>query len=271
MDDYRSTNRAHWDELATLHPDTDFYDVDGFLAGETTLLPLERDELGDVAGQSLLHLQCHFGLDTLSWARQGAIVTGLDFSETAVETARELMDEANLEGRFVCADVYDAPDVLNEQFEVVFTSYGAIYWLPDIDRWAEVVADCLVPGGSFYIAEVHPFAGCLEATEDGAFQFVYPYFESDEPIVWDDEELGSYADRDATLEQTTTYEWPHGLGEITTAICDAGLSIEFVHEFPWSCFGHFPEMEPDDEGRWWLPEEAPEIPLTFSLRATKTE
>ncbi|MFC7202067.1 class I SAM-dependent methyltransferase [Haloferax namakaokahaiae] len=177
MDDFRATNRDHWDELAELHPTTPLYDVDGFLAGESSLMDLEREELGSVEGNSLLHLQCHFGMDTLSWAREGATVTGIDFSPKAIEMARELRDEAGIDAdqaRFVESDVYELPENLDGEFDVVFTSYGAISWLSDIDQWAEIIDHFLKPGGTFYIAEIHPVVGAIEETREQWAKFEYP-------------------------------------------------------------------------------------------------
>ncbi|SDM41895.1 Methyltransferase domain-containing protein [Halogranum gelatinilyticum] len=274
MDDYLSANCAHWDELAELHPETDFYDVESFLAGETTLMDLEREELADVVGggTDLLHLQCHFGLDTLSWAREGATVTGVDFSPVAIETARELRDEAGIDeerARFVESDVYDISDVLDETFDLVFTSYGVLVWLPDLGRWAEVVSRFLKLGGTFYLAEIHPtFAMSETVGDDDWIQLPYAY-SNDEAMSFETDE-GSYADEDAELSKTTIYEWNHGVGDIVTALVDAGLDIEFVHEFPKSSYKRLDGMVEGDDGWWRLPD-GPEIPMTLSVRATKAE
>ncbi|WP_254544225.1 class I SAM-dependent methyltransferase [Halomarina pelagica] len=276
MDDFLADNRAHWEELAALHPGTDFYDVESFLAGESTLLPLEREELGDVVGEGtrILHLQCHFGLDTLSWAREGAVVTGVDFSGTAIGTARDLAAATGLDdrARFVECDVYDLPATLDEAgaFDVVFTSYGVLNWLPDVERWAEVVAGFLAPGGTFYVAEIHPFAHVLMDLELEAGRPVpdWSYFGGGARTY---EEDGTYAAPAATLDSTTTHEWAHGLGEIVTALLDSGLDVEFLREHPFACFEQFPGMEVDDEGRWWLPEGTNHPPLTFSLLARSPE
>lgn len=264
-----AANRANWEERAAHHPDTAHYDIDAFLDGESSLYPLEREELGDAVGlgTSLLHLQCHLGTDTLSWAREGAEVVGVDFSPEALEFARDLAAETGLADRaeFVEADVLD----LDREFDVVFTTYGVLFWLPDIEAWADTVARHLADGGTFYIAELHPFTGMLENVSDGAAEFAHPYFHEDEPLRFDID--GSYADEDAEFEATTTYEWAHGLGEIVTALCEAGLRIEFLHEHPWAEFRMWEALEVDEEGRWWLPEddETPDLPLTFSIRARK--
>ncbi|WP_416841029.1 class I SAM-dependent methyltransferase [Haloferax sp. DFSO52] len=267
MDEFHATNRDHWDELADLHPTTEFYDVDGFVAGESSLMDLEREELGSVDGKSLLHLQCHFGMDTLSWAREGATVTGVDFSPTAIETARELRDEVGIDAeqaRFVESDVLELPDALDGEFDIVFTSYGVIYWLSDIDRWAEVIDHFLEPGGTFYIAEIHPVVGSVSETNEEWARFEYPYFSGEAHRIESGE---SYAGDG--LENKTTFEWEHTTGEIVTALVDAGLEIEFVHEFPKLCYERFPTLVEGDDGWWRFPIGDPEIPMTLSIRATK--
>ena len=164
MDEYTQANRRHWDEIVPIHAGSEFYDVGSFKAGKSKLKPVELEELGDVRGKTMLHLQCHFGLDTLSWAREGAIVTGADFSGQAIETARALAAETGVEARFVVSDLYALPENLEGQFDIVFTSYGAIYWLPDIRRWAQIAAHFVRPGGTFYIVEFHPFAWVYSST-----------------------------------------------------------------------------------------------------------
>lgn len=265
-DTYVAENRAHWDELAEHHPDTDSYDVEGFLRGESTLRRLEREEL-DAEGRSMLHLQCHLGLDTLSWVRDGGVAraVGVDFAPTAVETARELRDQAGVDpdrAEFVEADVRDLH--LDEAFEVVFTSYGTIYWLPDLQGWAETVATHLEPGGVFYVVDGHPFAAPFhhESTADD-LRLAYPYF-NEEPQTF--EEDGSYAGWNFGLENERKHGFSHPPGEILTALTDAGLRVEFWHDHPWSFFQRFEAMEQRGE-RWYLPDTEFDLPFTFSLRA----
>jgi SAM-dependent methyltransferase len=270
---HRRENRAHWEELAEIHPDTEFYDVESFLGGESSLLPFEREELGPLVGEgtSLLHLQCHFGMDTLSWAREGAEVVGVDFSGTAIETARELAADTGLDDRaeFVEFDVYDLPAGLDREFDVVFTSYGVLTWLPDLERWAEVVERFVAPGGVFYIAENHPFTLCLdEESEPGSMRFAYPYFGGEHLTVEVD---GSYADEDAELENRRTHQFAHSLGEVLTALLGTDLDVEFVHEHPWSEFRQLTGMEVDEEGRWWHPGLEYDLPFVFSVRARMPE
>jgi SAM-dependent methyltransferase len=266
MNEYLETNRKRWDELAPLHAQSGFYDVQGLRDGGLTLMPLEQEELGDVAGRSLLHLQCHFGLDTLSWARLGAQVTGVDFSEQAITLARSLSAELGIAADFVHSDVYDLPSVLNGRFDIVYTSYGVLCWLPDLPRWARVIAHFLRPGGTFYIAEIHPFAYVFHDEEDAEdLKVFYPYFHSAEPLRF--QEQGSYAAPGADVLHTVTYEWQHSLGDVVNSLISAGLRIEFLHEFSYACFKMFPFLEQDADGWWRLDQEYGSIPMTFSLKA----
>jgi SAM-dependent methyltransferase len=271
VNEYIETNRRHWDELVPLHVRSGFYDVDAFKTGQSTLTRLEREEVGDVRGKTLLHLQCHFGLDTLSWAREGAIVTGVDFSPEAVRVARELSGELAIEARFVESDVAGLPDALSGEFDIVFTSLGVVSWLPDLQRWAAVIAHFLKPGGTFYMLEFHPVQQALEITEDNPtvdeLRFRWPYFATAEPLRFDDG--GSYAEPSALLHNRTTYIYQHSLSEIVTSLLDAGLALEFLHEFPFSRMQHFPFMEKRDDGFWHVTKEGVSAPLMFSLRAHK--
>jgi len=265
---HSDTNRRYWDGLVPVHVHSEFYDVAGFKAGKSTLKRVELEELGDVHDRSLLHLQCHFGLDTLSWARRGALVTGVDFSEPAIEAARRLAEECEIPARFVLSDIYALLANLNDQFDIVFTSYGALFWLPDMGRWAETVAKFLRPGGVFYIVEFHPMSGVFEQ-DDGASDLVVsrPYFTPDEPLRF--EEDGSYADRNAQLEHRVTYSWPHPVGEVVTALIDAGLRIDFLHEFPFTVEEFFPSCVAGPDGTFRLAKHDGSVPLLYSIKATK--
>ncbi|MBA9004503.1 class I SAM-dependent methyltransferase [Thermomonospora cellulosilytica] len=263
--DYITVNKALWDERVPIHLASDFYDVAGFKAGGQALREFELAEVGEVAGRRLVHLQCHFGLDTLSWARRGAQVTGLDFSEKAVEAARALADEVGLPARFVTADVYDAPTVLGETYDIVYTGLGALCWLPDIDRWARVVASLLHPGGFAYLAEFHPFADTLDDAEGRTVAF--DYF-AEGPQVWDEPGMGSYADPQAPVRHTRSIEFAHGLGEVVTALATAGLRIDFLHEHDHTLWQRFSTLERHGIA-YRIPEGRPRIPLMYSLRATK--
>ena len=271
LDAYFEANRANWDDRVAIHVDSERYDVPGFLAGATTLDREDTVALGDVAGKTLLHLQCHFGMDTLSWARRGARVTGLDFSSKAIAAARDLAASAGIEARFVEANVYDAVEALGgEQFDFVFTGVGVLCWLPDVRGWANTVAALLKPGGTFYIREFHPVLWSLDDEDpEGRLLIRHPYFEVAEPLSWDEDE--SYTDNpaDRRLEHTRSYEWNHGLGEIVTALIDAGLTIEYLREFDWCdsrLLPWFVEIEP---GRWALPEGRARLALAYAIRATK--
>jgi SAM-dependent methyltransferase len=268
MDPHLETNRRHWDELVPIHLCSAFYDVEAFKAGASSLHSIEIGELGDVRGKTMLHLQCHFGLDTLSWARLGATVTGVDFSPAAIATARSLATELAIDARFIESEVYTLPDHLDEQFDIVFTSYGVLFWLPDIARWASIVSRFLRPGGTFYIAEFHPVGGIFDTSLE-ELRINASYFANTEPLRFDDD--GSYADPEAKIANRTTYSWQHPLGDVITALIEAGLRIQFVHEFPFSIEQWSPLLERRDDGYWHLPEDIPSIPLLYSVRAIKPE
>ncbi len=265
QDDWRRVNRAWWDERAPHHVASELYDVDGFRAGQSRLRPFERQELGDVAGRELVHLQCHFGLDTLSWARLGARVTGLDFSAPAVEAAARLAGEAGLDARFVCADLYDAVAALGRTYDIVYTGIGALCWLPDIPRWAGVVAELLEPAGVLYLVEVHPIVDML-GDEDLTVRHPYVH---DEPIAGD--EPGSYATAQGPpFANVATRSWNHPLSRVIGSLIDAGLSLELLHEHPYTVYRRWPFMRQDPDGRrFWLPDEYPALPLLYSLRARR--
>ena len=231
-------NRAWWDERAPINAASEFYDVEGFKAGRDTLRPFEIEELGDVSGRTLVHLQCHFGLDTLSWARRGARVSGLDFSAPALEAARQIAAEIGVEADFVCSDLYDAVEALGgRRFDVVYTGLGAIGWLPDIRRWADVVATLVEPGGVLYLSEFHPFSWVF-ADED--LSIAHDYFHH--RLEFDDS-AGSYADEQAVTVNNRTEAWHHTLGDVVSAVIDAGLTIELLHEHDYTLFRRWPFLE----------------------------
>ena len=264
LDEQLQVNRTNWNERTPVHAASESYDVEGFKAGRITLHDVERGEMGDVSGKTLLHLQCHFGLDTMSWARLRAKATGVDFSDAAIELARSLNSELNLDVRFICSNVYDLPDVLDEQFDIVFTSVGVLCWLPDLDKWASVVSHHLKPGGMFYILDGHPLMNVFEESEAGDLRLEYGYFH--EEHLWEGGEP-SYAGSE--IIESPVYEWHHSLGEIVTALIGAGLRIEYLHEFPFSSYRAFPMMKKDDDGLWRFPEHNDSLPQLFSIRATK--
>lgn len=264
-DEWFETNRSNWDERVPIHASGDFYDVEGFKAGAERLRPFELEEVGDVSGKSLLHLQCHFGIDTLSWARRGAKVTGLDFSAPAIETARALAKKMDLDAQFARANVYDAVDVLGgREFDVVYTGLGALNWLPDVGRWAEVAAALVRPGGFLYLAEFHPFT---DVFGDDELAVEHDYFFREEPIVWD--EPGTYADLEAETTHNTTYEWNHPISEVVTAVVSSGLTVELLSEHDYTLFPRWPILEKSGFDTYRLPEGTPRVPLMYSLRARK--
>ena len=270
VNEFTETNRRHWDEITPVHVASEFYDVRSFKAGKSKLKPVELEELGDVRGNSLLHLQCHFGLDTLSWAREGAVVTGIDFSEPAIEAAGALAAETGIDARFLVSDIYALPENLSGQFDIVCTSYGVLGWLPDIGRWAEIAAHFVRPGGMFYLAEFHPVSQIFDDAPDVTdLRVRYPYFPLEEPLRFDD--LGTYTDRAAQFKNSTTNEWPHPVSEVLTSLIDAGLRIEFLHEFPHTSFQFVPLMEAVDDKTFRLTKHDGSVPLVYSIKATKPE
>lgn len=260
------TNKRWWNAATHVHARSRFYDLDGFKAGACSLLPTEVRELGDVAGKRMLHLQCHFGMDTLSWARRGADITGVDFSPDAVALARSLSEELSIPARFIESNLYDLPKVLDERFDIVYTSYGAICWLPDIRKWGELVGRYLRPGGTFYMVEGHPFTEMIEDdTEE--LRMTNPYFRNGEPLRFESDE--TYTDSDTPMKERVTYSWVHTVGDILNSLIDAGLRIEFLHEFPFGFFARHPLMERREAGLWYFKDPKVSIPMTISIRARK--
>ncbi|HZH11658.1 MAG TPA: class I SAM-dependent methyltransferase [Microvirga sp.] len=265
---WQEANLANWNKRAALHirDAAGFYDVDGLLAGEDKLYAIEASEIGDVKGKRLLHLQCHFGLDTLSLARRGAIVTGLDFSPIAVAGARDLAKKADLPATFVEADVYDARTAIDGHFDMVFSTWGTICWLPDVKRWAKVVADMLAPGGTFYFLDSHPSAQVLDQRE-GRLEPTYGWrTPMEKPDAFP--EAQSYTG-DVYPETITDYVWVHPLSDIIGGLLEAGLRLEFLHEHEVLPYKLFPMMVPAGQGLFRLPDGAVPIPLSFSLKAVK--
>ena len=266
MDEFLKANQTLWNEWTTEHEKSPFYNVEGFKAGKERLKIIELGEVGDVRGKTLLHLQCHFGLDTLAWARHGAIATGVDLSNESIALARSLSEELNLPATFVCSDVLSLPDALQGQFDIVFTSYGILHWLRDLDRWAQVIAHFLQPGGFFYIVEDHPFMRIFSSDPELGVKPDNPYFFHEEP--YKAETAGSYA-TDFEGEKRTYYMWDHSIGEVINSIINAGLRIEYLHEFPFTLRQKFKNMVQSQDGYWRFPPEFSMIPLLFSLKAGK--
>lgn len=266
-DAYMQANQRQWNVWAPLKAKSAFHDLDGFRRGGVRIPALEREEVGDVSGKSLLHLQSHLGIDTLSWARLGCEVTGVDFSSEAVTIARSLAAELRLPAMFIEANVYELPTVLDRTFDVVYTSRGVLGWLPDLRRWAEVAAHFVAPGGIFYLFEVHPITWIFdnEVTEPG-LRPRYPYFDQAEPLRFEYHSPCAMPDASVT---SIEHVWGHGLGDIVSSLVDAGLRIEFLHEWPFGFWPLLPFMEHGEDGWWRLPADLPSVPLSFSLRAAK--
>ncbi|WP_242929086.1 class I SAM-dependent methyltransferase [Pontibacter vulgaris] len=258
---YFEANRSLWNKKTPVHIDSAFYNMPAFLSGKTSLNAIELEEVGDVSGKTLLHLQCHFGQDSLSWARMGAKVTGVDISDEAVNQARQLNTQLGLDASFVRANIYDLKENLQGQFDVIFTSYGTIGWLPDLTKWADIIAQFLKPGGTFYIVDFHPV---LWMFDEEFTHIKYSYHNTQEPIV--SESTGTYADRDAPIKQVE-YGWNHGLGEIISALTAAGLSIEFLHEYPYSPYNCFANTVQGKDGYWRIKNLENKIPMLYSIRA----
>lgn len=268
----RADNRDVWNRWTRINYASDFYDVDGFVAGwREGINPrrehfdaLEAKLLGDVSGQRLLHLQCHFGMDTLTQARRGALVTGVDYSSEAIERARALAERLGVTGaRFVCSDLYDL--ALDETFDVVFTSIGVLSWLDDLKRWAEVIHRSLEPGGRFVLLEAHPLVWIFDdEVEERRLEVRYDYFESAEPLKL--EQSGVYSDPHAD-EPSVTFEWAHSVSEIVGALLGAGLVLDSLHEYAEIAWPLFPWMERAEGGCWRLPGDLPALPLMLSIGA----
>jgi len=267
--EWRRLNRANWDERVAIHiaPASD-YETDLLRQGNYALHAIEENELGPVAGRLLLHLQCHFGIDTLALAQKGAVVTGLDFSEPAIAAARDLAAEIGIDATFVQSDIYEARAAVVGEFERVFTSWGTIYWLPDIRAWAKVVASLLASGGEFYFADIHPAALIFDddiAGIDGMHGWFSPYFQQG-ALVRDD--ARDYANPAARLANTRTHQFMHPVANVVQALLDAGLQLTMLHEHDTLAWKQFACMV-ETEGRLYrLPDQA-WLPLSYSLKAIK--
>ena len=262
-------NRKYWDALVPVHAASRFYDVEGFRAGRSSLHSTETEAVGNVARKSLLHLQCHFGLNTLSWARLGADVVGVDFSAASVARGKELAEEAGLASRatFVQHDVLDLKSVLDREFDIVFTSYGTITWLHDLEAWARGVAQSLKPGGFFFIVDSHPTSYLFEADKDGRLVRRYDYFHRPEPL-----RLGSHQDYADPGHTTLAAEaWIWSLSDVFGALDGAGLVVYEFKEYPRTVYKQFPHMRETSDGYWELPAEELGLPLLFSLKARRAD
>jgi len=262
MEDYLKANKDWWDKATLIHANSKDYDLAGFKKGKSSLHTMELEELGDVSGKTLLHLQCHFGMGTLSWVREGAIATGVDLSDESIKLARSLSEEIEVPATFVKSDVYDLPNVLAGEFDIVFTSYGVIGWLPDLKKWAKVINHFLKKGGTFYIAEIHP----LTSIFNKELAIMDTYFR-EEPYI--NESAADYADDQVSIDGKS-YNWNHPLSEVCNVLIEEGLTIEYLHEFSFTVYNRFPGLlEEDKQGYWRFKDPHIQLPLLFSLKATK--
>lgn len=255
---YKELNQQAWNNKVESHFNSGFYDMKSFLAGNTSINSIELEMLGDISGKSILHLQCHFGQDTLSLARMGASVTGVDLSDVAIEKAKQLADELNIDANFVCCDIYDLPNHLDDNFDIVFTSYGTIGWFPDLDKWAYLISNYLKPDGRFIFVDFHPFVWMYDRNFT---KFEYSYFNK-EPII--ETEKGTYADRDADLEQTTV-GWNHSISEVVNSLIKHGIQILALDEFdysPYNCFNKMIEFEPK---KYRIESFGDKLPLVYAI------
>lgn len=260
--DYFEINKKSWNAKTDIHIESAFYDVDGFLNGKNSLKEIELNLLGDVKGKSILHLQCHFGQDSISLSRMGAKVTGVDLSDISIERARTFAEKTKTDTTFICCDLYDLPNQLDQEFDIVFTTYGTIGWLPDLDKWAEIVSRFLKPGGEFIFVEFHPAVWMY----DDDFQKIgYNYFNIG-PIV--ETYNGTYAEKSADLSQQYVM-WNHGIGEVLNSLIKNKLQLQSFNEYnysPYDCFRHTYEFEP---GKFRIKSFEDKFPMVYALKAIK--
>jgi SAM-dependent methyltransferase len=261
-DQYFLANKELWNRRTAIHKDSSFYNVNGFKAGVNALTATELTEVGDVKGKSLLHLQCHFGLDTMSWSRLGAKCTGIDLSDDAIKLAKEINEEVKSGVQFICCNVYDLKEHLDEKFDIVFTSYGTIGWLPDLDKWAAIISHYLKPGGMFYLAEFHPVVWMF----DEEFTHIKYYYENREVIVMEDQP--TYTDGGGNIAGKE-YSWNHSISEVLNALINAGLEIKLFNEHMYSPYPNFLNSVETEKGKWHIKGMEGKMPMVYSLKAVK--
>ena len=262
MKDYSKINKKWWNDVTQIHSKSELYNLKGFKKGKTSLEATELVELKKVRGKKLLHLMCHFGMDTLSWAREGAIVTGVDLSDESIKLAKQLSRETKTPATFICSDIYNLTEVLDGKFDIIFMSYGVLCWISNIKKWAKIINHFLEKGGVFYIVELHPFTNILSYD----FKLYYKYFKKG---PYTDDSSGTYTDWDSDVKGFT-YEWSYTLSDVINCLIKEGLKIDFVHEFPYTMYDQFPGfMEKNKKGQYVLKNKTIQIPLLFSLQATK--
>jgi SAM-dependent methyltransferase len=261
----------NWDERVESHTQgngKDFYDIEGFLAGKSTLRNIEIEELGNVSGKSMLHLQCHFGLDTLSWARQGAKITGVDFSPKAIEYAINLASRCKLSADFICSDVFNLPNVFDKQFDIVIATYGILCWIPEVHRYMNVVSHFLKAGGCFLLIDGHPFLDMFEFNEEsGQLEIKHSYFHANQP-----EECyctTSYANKKYKMRYDKTYQWSHDIDSIVTAITGNGMELLSLKEYAFAVYQKYPNMVQNEKGQWIFSDGNIGIPMLMSIIAKR--
>ena len=262
MEDYVKLNRETWNNKTPFHINSDFYDVESFLTGKNSLQKSELAILGSIENKKILHLQCHFGQDSISLNRMGANVTGVDLSDKAIDFARELTIKANADAQFICCNLYDLPSLLNEKFDIVFTSYGTIGWLPDLDKWAAVIEQFLMPGGRFVMVDFHPVVWMFD---DKFKEVAYNYFNTGEII---ESFTGTYADREAAITNTSV-NWNHSLSEIIQALLKNNLQLTHFDEINYSPYNCFLETEKLAENKFVIKHLKEKIPMLYAIEAYK--
>jgi len=259
---YIAINKKTWNTKTAIHVKSDFYDNENFIKGQTSLNAIELELLGDVNGKSILHLQCHFGQDTISLQRMGAKVTGVDLSDKAIDVAKDLTKKTKTDTQFICCDLYDLPKFLDEKFDIVYTSYGTIGWLPDIDKWAAIISQFLKPKGKFIFVEFHPVVWMFD---DDFTKIKYNYFK-DAPII--ETEQGTYADKNAPIAlQTIT--WNHSISEVMNSLIVSGLEINYLHEYDYSPYNCFNKTIKIHSKKFRVKHLKNNIPMVYSIVATK--
>ncbi len=260
--DYLKINKQSWNKRTEVHYDSEFYDNENFKSTGNSLNEIELEFLKEIKGKKILHLQCHFGQDSISLSKLGAEVTGVDFSELAIEKAQNLAKEMGTDTRFICSDVYGLPDVHNEQYDLVFSSYGTVGWLPDSDKWAGVISHFLKPKGTFVFAEFHP---AMWMFDDEVEKVAYRYFNSD-PII--EEEEGTYTDKTANIKETCV-TWNHGLSEIFNSLKNKGLKTIEFREYDYSPYNCFQNLQEVEKGKYRFKHLGDKLPLVYALVAQK--
>ena len=262
LKDYFQVNKDTWNKKVAIHAKSDMYDMEAFKAGKSTLMRYELEALGEVNGKSLLHLQCHFGQDTLSWSRLGAKCTAVDISDEAIKLAQQLNKELKQDAEFICCNVLDTSKYISETFDIVFTSYGTIGWLPDLKPWAKMIYERLKPGGIFYIVEFHPILWMFDYA-NGKTELRYHY--NQDEVIYDEYE-GTYADMSSKMI-SKEYGWNHGLGEVITALAEAGLNIDYLREHDESPYDVFPDLIKSKSGMFVMKNQL--FPMIFEIKASK--